>query len=52
MEKQVKVSGDAYAYFINVLWHRHTDVYFFDDKQHHVPHIHVEYADSKAVINI
>ena len=27
-------------------------MYFFDDKQHHVPHIHVEYADSKAVIDI
>jgi hypothetical protein len=26
-------------------------MYFFDDKQHHMPHIHVEYADSKAVIN-
>jgi hypothetical protein len=24
---------------------------FKDDKQHHMPHIHVEYADSKAVIN-
>jgi hypothetical protein len=27
-------------------------MYFFDDKQHHMPHIHVEYADSKAVINL
>lgn len=27
-------------------------MYFFDDKQHHEPHIHVEYADSQAVINI
>lgn len=27
-------------------------MYFFDDKQHHEPHIHVEYGDSKAVMNI
>ncbi len=27
-------------------------MYFFDDKQHHEPHIHVEYGDSKAVIDI
>lgn len=27
-------------------------MYFFDDKQHHEPHIHVEYADSKAVMSI
>ncbi|MDZ7269804.1 MAG: DUF4160 domain-containing protein [candidate division KSB1 bacterium] len=25
---------------------------FFDDKQHHDPHIHVEYGDSRAVIDI
>lgn len=27
-------------------------MYFFDDKQHHEPHIHVEYGDSKAVMSI
>lgn len=27
-------------------------MYFFDDKQHHEPHIHVEYADAQAVINL
>lgn len=27
-------------------------MYFFDDKQHHEPHIHVEYGDSKAVVDI
>ena len=27
-------------------------MYFFDDKQHHEPHIHVEYADAQAVISI
>ncbi len=27
-------------------------MYFFDDKQHHEPHIHVEYADSQAVISV
>jgi hypothetical protein len=27
-------------------------LYFFDDKQHHVPHIHAEYGDSRAVFNI
>ena len=27
-------------------------MYFFDDKQHHEPHVHVEYAESQAVMNI
>ncbi len=27
-------------------------IYFFDNKQHHVPHIHAEYADQKAVFSI
>lgn len=27
-------------------------MYFFDDKQHHLPHIHVEYGEEKAVIAI
>ncbi len=27
-------------------------MYFFDDKQHHEPHIHVEYADSQSVVSI
>jgi hypothetical protein len=27
-------------------------MYFYDDKQHHVPHIHAEYADQRAVFNI
>jgi hypothetical protein len=27
-------------------------MYFFDDKQHHEPHIHVEYGDAKAVMSI
>ena len=27
-------------------------MYFYDDKQHHTPHIHVKYQDEKAAINI
>ena len=27
-------------------------MYFADNKQHHVPHIHVEYGDDKAVFSI
>ena len=27
-------------------------MYYFDDKRHHQPHIHVEYGDEKAVISI
>ena len=27
-------------------------MYFFDDKQHHSPHIHVEYGDDSAVLAI
>lgn len=27
-------------------------IYFFDNKQHHVPHIHAEYSDKKAVFSI
>lgn len=27
-------------------------LYFFDDKQHHVPHIHAEYAGHRAVFSI
>ena len=27
-------------------------MYFFDDRQHHVPHIHAEYAGQKAVFDI
>ena len=27
-------------------------MYFFDDKQHHVPHVHAEYAGSQAVFGI
>jgi Domain of unknown function (DUF4160) len=27
-------------------------MYYFDDKQHHLPHIHVEYADQSAVLAI
>jgi len=27
-------------------------MYFFDDKQHHLPHIHVEYAEESAVLAI
>lgn len=27
-------------------------IYFFDNKQHHVPHIHAEYSDRKAVFSI
>lgn len=27
-------------------------IYHFDDKQHHVAHVHAEYADSKAVFGI
>ena len=27
-------------------------MYYVDNKQHHVPHIHVEYGDDKAVFDI
>lgn len=27
-------------------------MYFFDDKEHHQPHIHVEYGDESAVLAI
>ena len=27
-------------------------MYFFDDKQHHVPHIHAEYSGNQAVFAI
>jgi hypothetical protein len=27
-------------------------MYFFDDKQHHVPHLHAEYAEHRAVFGI
>jgi hypothetical protein len=27
-------------------------MYFFDNKQHHLPHIHAEYADDLAVFSI
>lgn len=27
-------------------------MYFMDDKQHHEPHIHAEYADKRAVFGI
>lgn len=27
-------------------------MYFYDDKQHHVPHLHAEYAGKMAVIGI
>ena len=27
-------------------------MYFLDDKQHHVPHVHAEYAEHKAVFEI
>ena len=27
-------------------------MYFYDDKQHHVPHLHAEYAGKQAVISI
>lgn len=27
-------------------------MYFFDNKQHHLPHIHVKYQDDEAVISI
>jgi len=27
-------------------------MYFFDDKQHHVPHVHAEFAGSSAVFAI
>jgi hypothetical protein len=27
-------------------------MYYFDDKQHHLPHIHVEYAEESAVLAI
>lgn len=56
MKEEIKITicapaGDSYADFVQVLRHNHTDV-FFDDKQPHAPHIHVEYADSRAVVNI
>jgi hypothetical protein len=27
-------------------------MYYFDNKQHNVPHIHAEYADSQAVFSL
>lgn len=27
-------------------------MYFFDDKQHHVPHVHAEYAGQRGVFDI
>jgi hypothetical protein len=27
-------------------------MYFYDDKQHHVPHLHAEYAGERSVFNI
>jgi hypothetical protein len=27
-------------------------MYFYDDRQHHVPHLHAEYAEKRAVFNI
>ena len=27
-------------------------MYFFDDRQHHMPHVHAEYAGQKAVFGI
>lgn len=27
-------------------------MYYFDDKQHHLPHIHIEYGDETAVLAI
>ena len=27
-------------------------MYFFDDKRHHVPHVHAEYAEHTAVLAI
>ncbi|MCX6029469.1 MAG: DUF4160 domain-containing protein [Chloroflexi bacterium] len=27
-------------------------MYFFDDQQHHVPHLHAEYAGKRAVFSI
>ena len=27
-------------------------MYFFDDRQHHVPHVHAEYAEDRAVVGI
>jgi hypothetical protein len=27
-------------------------MFFFDNKEHKLPHIHVEYQDSQAVVNI
>lgn len=46
-----KHAGGSYADAFHVLWHYRTHV-FFDDKQHHEPHIHIEYGDEQAVIGI
>jgi len=27
-------------------------MYFFDNQQHHVPHVHAEYAGKRAVFNL
>lgn len=27
-------------------------MYFFDNKRHHTPHVHAEYAEHKAVLSI
>jgi len=40
-----------HADLVNVLWHCGR-MYFVDDKQHHTPHVHVEYAEKRAVFDI
>jgi len=27
-------------------------MFYYDNKEHHIPHIHIEYAEYKAVIEI
>ena len=27
-------------------------MFYFDNKEHHLPHIHIEYADQKATVSI
>jgi hypothetical protein len=36
---------------LDVLWHYHSDA-FFDNKQHHSPHIHARYGEHKASFDI
>ena len=39
------------AHHLDVLWHRRF-LYYGDDQQHHLPHVHVRYQGKKAAVGI